>query len=180
MHTIHGLCRACIGQNLPQVTVLRGKDGFGFTICSDSPVRVQAVDQGSPSHQAGLQQGDSILQLNGLPVEQWKCVDLAQAIRNCHSEISMVVWRSLPVMKPYFEGLIHQPSYKPPAQDGSSPQGKSETRPPLCCRGPRAAWAGAGPGRRARGGSGGWGPCGGTRGRSQTTRPGRTHSKARG
>ena len=64
-----------------QVTVLRGKDGYGFTICSDSPVRVQAVDPGSPAHQAGLQQGDSILQLNGLPVEQWKCVDLAQAIR---------------------------------------------------------------------------------------------------
>ncbi|KAG5281590.1 hypothetical protein AALO_G00074040 [Alosa alosa] len=30
------------------VTVLRGKDGYGFTICSDSPVRVQAVDPGDP------------------------------------------------------------------------------------------------------------------------------------
>lgn len=29
-----------------QVTILRGKDGYGFTICSDSPVRVQAVDPG--------------------------------------------------------------------------------------------------------------------------------------
>lgn len=30
-----------------QVTILRGKDGYGFTICSDSPVRVQAVDPGN-------------------------------------------------------------------------------------------------------------------------------------
>ena len=29
-----------------QVIILRGKDGYGFTICSDSPVRVQAVDPG--------------------------------------------------------------------------------------------------------------------------------------
>ena len=29
-----------------QVNVIRGKDGFGFTICSDCPVRVQAVDSG--------------------------------------------------------------------------------------------------------------------------------------
>lgn len=29
-----------------QVSVLRGSDGFGFTIFSDHPVRVQAVDPG--------------------------------------------------------------------------------------------------------------------------------------
>lgn len=29
-----------------QVNIVRGKDGFGFTICSDCPVKVQAVDSG--------------------------------------------------------------------------------------------------------------------------------------
>ncbi|VFV41428.1 regulator of g-protein signaling 3 [Lynx pardinus] len=29
-----------------KITIPRGKDGFGFTICCDSPVRVQAVDSG--------------------------------------------------------------------------------------------------------------------------------------
>lgn len=29
-----------------QITIPRGSDGFGFTICCDSPVRVQAVDSG--------------------------------------------------------------------------------------------------------------------------------------
>lgn len=36
---------------------------------------------GGPAHQAGLQQLDTVLQLNGQPVEHWKCVDLAHAIR---------------------------------------------------------------------------------------------------
>lgn len=36
---------------------------------------------GGPAHQAGLCQGDAVLQLNGRPVETWKCVDVAQAIR---------------------------------------------------------------------------------------------------
>ncbi|XP_029960656.1 regulator of G-protein signaling 3-like isoform X2 [Salarias fasciatus] len=78
------------------VSVVRGNDGFGFTICSDCPVRVQAVDAGGPAHRSGLLQGDSILQLNGVPVETWKCADLAHAIRSCPSQIVLVVWRGLP------------------------------------------------------------------------------------
>ncbi|KAF7687277.1 hypothetical protein HF521_014505 [Silurus meridionalis] len=107
------------------VTILRGKDGFGFTICSDSPVRVQAVDPGGPAHHAGLQQLDTVLQLNGQPVEHWKCVDLAHAIRNCRNEITVVVWRTMPVMKPYYEGLIHRPSYKTSGFDPLSPATKN-------------------------------------------------------
>ncbi|XP_030647633.1 regulator of G-protein signaling 3 [Chanos chanos] len=135
MHTIHGLCRFCIERNLPQVTILRGKDGYGFTIFSDSPVRVQAVDPGGPAHQAGLQQLDTVLQLNGQPVEHWKCVDLAHAIRNCRSEITVVVWRTVPVMKPYYEGLIHRPSYKASGFDTLSPVAKKQDKtPPLLSR----------------------------------------------
>ncbi|XP_017307994.1 regulator of G-protein signaling 3 isoform X2 [Ictalurus punctatus] len=117
------------------VTILRGKDGFGFTICSDSPVRVQAVDPGGPAHQAGLQQLDTVLQLNGQPVEHWKCVDLAHAIRNCRNEITVVVWRTMPVMKPYYEGLIHRPSYKTSGFDSLSPTTKTQNKtPPLLSR----------------------------------------------
>ncbi|KAM8760934.1 regulator of G-protein signaling 3-like isoform 1-T1 [Acanthopagrus schlegelii] len=87
------------------VNVIRGKDGFGFTICSDCPVRVQAVDSGGPAHQSGLRQGDSVLQLNGLPVETWKCVDLAHAIRSCPSQIMLVVWRGLPELRSGCEAL---------------------------------------------------------------------------
>uniref|UniRef100_A0A3Q2WZB1 PDZ domain-containing protein n=1 Tax=Haplochromis burtoni TaxID=8153 RepID=A0A3Q2WZB1_HAPBU len=117
-----------------EVSIARGKDGFGFTICSDCPVRVQAVDPGEkdnsttavrhpvhsqvintwlsslliggPAHQSGLRQGDSVLQLNGLPVETWKCVDLAHAIRSCQSQIVLVVWRSLPEVRSACDAML--------------------------------------------------------------------------
>ncbi|CAL8317323.1 unnamed protein product [Lota lota] len=103
------------------VNILRGKDGYGFTICSDSPVRVQAVDPGGPADQAGLQHLDTVLQLNGQPVEQWKCIDLANAIRSSSNEIRLVVWRTGPTAKPSFEGLLQRPSYKPSTYDPPSP-----------------------------------------------------------
>ncbi|XP_056875888.1 regulator of G-protein signaling 3a isoform X3 [Takifugu flavidus] len=111
------------------VTILRGKDGYGFTICSDSPVRVQAVDPGGPADQAGLQQLDTLLQLNGQPVEQWKCVDLAHAISSAN-EITVVVWRTGPSAKPSFEGLIHHPSYKPSASNYDAPSPPTRRRAP--------------------------------------------------
>ncbi|XP_061655884.1 regulator of G-protein signaling 3a isoform X5 [Phyllopteryx taeniolatus] len=112
------------------VTILRGKDGYGFTICSDSPVRVQAVDPGGPADQAGLQQLDTLLQLDGQPVEQWKCADLAHAIRNSANEITVVVWRSGPSAKPNFEGLIHRPSYKPSTSNYEKPSPPARQRAP--------------------------------------------------
>ncbi|XP_049435747.1 regulator of G-protein signaling 3-like [Epinephelus fuscoguttatus] len=93
------------------VSVVRGKDGFGFTICCDCPVRVQAVDPGGPAHQAGLRQGDSILQLNGLPVETWKCVDVAHAIRSCSSQIMLVVWRGPPELRTGNDVLLRPPTH---------------------------------------------------------------------
>uniref|UniRef100_A0A4W5L014 PDZ domain-containing protein n=1 Tax=Hucho hucho TaxID=62062 RepID=A0A4W5L014_9TELE len=71
------------------------------------------LSQGGPADQAGLQQLDTVLQLNGQPVEQWKCVEVAHAIRNSSNEIKVVVWRTGSAAKPSFEGLIHRPSYKP-------------------------------------------------------------------
>ncbi|KAK1884246.1 Regulator of G-protein signaling 3 [Dissostichus eleginoides] len=130
IHTIHGLCHLCIGCRLPQVNILRGKDGFGFTICSDSPVRVQAVDPGGPADQAGLQHLDTLLQLNGQPVEQWKCVDLAHAIRNSGNEAKLVVWRTGPSAKPNFDGLIHRPSYNPSTSNYDAPSPPTRRRVP--------------------------------------------------
>ncbi|TRY65423.1 hypothetical protein DNTS_004218, partial [Danionella cerebrum] len=130
-----------------KVTVLRGKDGFGFTICSDSPVRIQAVDPGKrflivfslfrasgPADQAGLQKSDTVLQLNGQPVKHWKCVDLAYAIRNSLREITVVVWRTGLSVKTQFEGLIHNPSYKYSNYDTPASPAKvkrSEKVPPV-------------------------------------------------
>ncbi|XP_076010396.1 regulator of G-protein signaling 3-like isoform X2 [Genypterus blacodes] len=94
------------------VSIIRGKDGFGFTICSDCPVRVQEVDPGSPAHVAGLRQSDWLLQLNGVPVETWKCAELAHAIRTCPSHIVLVVWRGVSEVRCGGEALL-----RPPAAD---------------------------------------------------------------
>ncbi|XP_039200816.1 regulator of G-protein signaling 3 isoform X4 [Crotalus tigris] len=95
-----------------QISIPRGKNGFGFTICCDSPVRVQAVDSGGPADKAGLQQLDTVLRLNQQPVEAWKCVELAHEIRNCPQEIILLVWRIVPQVKPSPPGVTRHPSCK--------------------------------------------------------------------
>ncbi|XP_054853543.1 regulator of G-protein signaling 3 isoform X2 [Eublepharis macularius] len=108
-----------------KITIPRGKNGFGFTICCDSPVRVQAVDSGGPAEKAGLQQLDTVLQLNEQPVEHWKCVELAHEIRNCSQEIILLVWRIVPRVKPGLEGVIRRSSCKS-TYDLQSPPNKRE------------------------------------------------------
>lgn len=39
------------------------------------------LSAGGPAEKAGLQQLDTVLQLNEQPVEHWKCVELAHEIR---------------------------------------------------------------------------------------------------
>ncbi|XP_068067688.1 regulator of G-protein signaling 3 isoform X1 [Anomalospiza imberbis] len=112
-----------------KITIPRGTDGFGFTICCDAPVRVQAVDSGGPAEKAGLQQLDTVLQLNEQPVEHWKCVELAHEIRNCPTEIILLVWRLVPQVKPAHEGMTRRSSCKS-AYDLQSPPNKREKNGP--------------------------------------------------
>ncbi|XP_054545350.1 regulator of G-protein signaling 3 isoform X3 [Talpa occidentalis] len=113
------------GQKL-KITIPRGKDGFGFTICCDSPVRVQAVDSGGPAERAGLQQLDTVLQLNERPVEHWKCVELAHEIRSCPSEIILLVWRMVPQVKPGPDGGVLRRASCKSTHDLQSPPNKRE------------------------------------------------------
>ncbi|XP_029775695.1 regulator of G-protein signaling 3 isoform X1 [Suricata suricatta] len=113
------------GENL-KITIQRGKDGFGFTICCDSPVRVQAVDSGGPAERAGLQQLDTVLQLNERPVEHWKCVELAHEIRSCPSEIILLVWRMVPQVKPGPDGGVLRRASCKSTHDLQSPPNKRE------------------------------------------------------
>nr|XP_054502177.1 regulator of G-protein signaling 3 isoform X1 [Agelaius phoeniceus] len=112
-----------------KITIPRGTDGFGFTICCDAPVRVQAVDSGGPAEKAGLQQLDTVLQLNEQPVEHWKCVELAHEIRNCPTEIILLVWRLVPQVKPAHEAMPRRSSCKS-AYDLQSPPQKREKSGP--------------------------------------------------
>uniref|UniRef100_A0A452F0E1 Regulator of G protein signaling 3 n=1 Tax=Capra hircus TaxID=9925 RepID=A0A452F0E1_CAPHI len=118
-----------------KITIPRGKDGFGFTICCDSPVRVQAVDSGGPAEQAGLQQLDTVLRLNERPVEHWKCVELAHEIRSCPSEIVLLVWRMVPQVKPGPDGGVLRRASCKSTLDLLSPPNKREKN---CAHGAQA------------------------------------------
>ncbi|KAF6328041.1 regulator of G protein signaling 3 [Rhinolophus ferrumequinum] len=126
MNRFHGLCKVCSERRYRQITIPRGKDGFGFTICCDSPVRVQAVDSGGPAERAGLQQLDTVLQLNERPVEHWKCVELAHEIRSCPSEIILLVWRMVPQIKPGPDGGVLRRASCKSTHDLQSPPNKRE------------------------------------------------------
>uniref|UniRef100_A0A8D2DP84 Regulator of G-protein signaling 3 n=1 Tax=Sciurus vulgaris TaxID=55149 RepID=A0A8D2DP84_SCIVU len=126
MNRFNGLCKVCSERRYRQITIPRGKDGFGFTICCDSPVRVQAVDSGGPAERAGLQQLDTVLQLNERPVEHWKCVELAHEIRSCPGEIILLVWRMVPQIKPGPDGGVLRRASCKSAHDLQSPPNKRE------------------------------------------------------
>ncbi|XP_036914992.1 regulator of G-protein signaling 3 isoform X3 [Sturnira hondurensis] len=126
MNRFNGLCKVCSERRYRQITIQRGKDGFGFTICCDSPVRVQAVDSGGPADRAGLQQLDTVLQLNERPVEHWKCVELAHEIRSCPSEIILLVWRMVPQVKPGPDGGVLRRASCKSTHDLQSPPNKRE------------------------------------------------------
>ncbi|XP_036607146.1 regulator of G-protein signaling 3 isoform X2 [Trichosurus vulpecula] len=126
MNRFNGLCKVCSERRYRQITIPRGRDGFGFTICCDSPVRVQAVDSGGPAERAGLQQLDTVLQLNEQPVEHWKCVELAHEIRNCPGEIILLVWRIIPQIKPGPDGGVLRRASCKSAHDLQSPPNKRE------------------------------------------------------
>ncbi|XP_051835949.1 regulator of G-protein signaling 3 isoform X7 [Antechinus flavipes] len=126
MNRFNGLCKVCSERRYRQITIPRGRDGFGFTICCDSPVRVQAVDSGGPAERAGLQQLDTVLQLNEQPVEHWKCVELAHEIRNCPGEIILLVWRIIPQIKPGPDGGVLRRASCKSTHDLQSPPNKRE------------------------------------------------------
>ncbi|KAM9370927.1 regulator of G-protein signaling 3 isoform 2-T2 [Phaethornis superciliosus] len=130
MNRFNGLCKVCSERRYRQITIPRGSDGFGFTICCDSPVRVQAVDSGGPAEKAGLQQLDTVLQLNEQPVEHWKCVELAHEIRNCPTEIILLVWRLVPQVKSGHEAMIRRSSCKYDLQSPPNKREKNSTGPP--------------------------------------------------
>lgn len=50
-------------------------------LCPAGDWHLSLLSVGGPAEKAGLQQLDTVLQLNEQPVEHWKCVELAHEIR---------------------------------------------------------------------------------------------------
>eukprot|EP00051_Salpingoeca_urceolata_P018394 m.257754 g.257754 ORF g.257754 m.257754 type:complete len:994 (+) comp19184_c4_seq1:117-3098(+) len=57
------------------------KQPFGFTLSGDAPVRVGAIDAGSPAQLAGIRPGDAIWQVNGVTVTHASHSEVVQLVR---------------------------------------------------------------------------------------------------
>lgn len=69
------------GMESMQITVRRGKNGFGFSVVEACPVRVGRVDGASPAESAGLQPGDIIIHLNKQNVSRSTATSVAKLVK---------------------------------------------------------------------------------------------------
>ncbi|XP_070532718.1 uncharacterized protein [Ptychodera flava] len=75
------------------ITVLQGKQGYGFTILDTSPVRVGKVDAGGLAEQAGLQMGDVLIRINKYHVARSSCSEIIGIVKNAPGHLRIVIER---------------------------------------------------------------------------------------
>ncbi|XP_077987050.1 regulator of G-protein signaling 3-like [Glandiceps talaboti] len=75
------------------MTIMQGKQGYGFTILDTTPVRVGKVDQGGPAEQVGLQMGDILIRINKYHVERLPCPDIITIVKNAPGHLRIVIER---------------------------------------------------------------------------------------
>ncbi|KAL3872428.1 hypothetical protein ACJMK2_040355 [Sinanodonta woodiana] len=71
------------------LTVHRGKGGFGFTLVESCPVKVGRVDRGSRASETDLREHDAIVRVNGVNVSRSTSVSVAKLIKNSGSMVTL-------------------------------------------------------------------------------------------
>ena len=66
---------------LPQISIPKGKNGFGFTFVGELPPKVGRVDRASPAEQAGIKKGDLVIKVNGQNVSRSSCEGVAHLVK---------------------------------------------------------------------------------------------------
>ena len=64
-----------------QLIINRGNAGYGFTVTGSCPVKVGSVRVWGASHEAGLQEGDFFVRINGLNVSRSSVESVAKIVR---------------------------------------------------------------------------------------------------
>ncbi|XP_037781086.1 uncharacterized protein LOC119577575 [Penaeus monodon] len=75
------------------VTVVRGNQGFGFSVAWTKPPRVERVEPGLPAEQAGLKPGDYIIFVGQFNVVKYEEEQVLDIIRDSGDVLSMEVYR---------------------------------------------------------------------------------------
>lgn len=73
------------------VEVIRGPNGFGFTISGQQPCILSCIVANSPADQAGLRAGDFLISVNGVSVSKITHDAVVNLIGNCVSPIRMTI-----------------------------------------------------------------------------------------
>lgn len=73
------------------VEVMRGPNGFGFTISGQQPCILSCIVSNSPADLAGLRAGDFLISVNGVSVSKITHDAIVNLIGNCVSPIKMTV-----------------------------------------------------------------------------------------
>lgn len=73
------------------VEVMRGPNGFGFTISGQQPCILSCIVSNSPADLAGLRAGDFLISVNGVSVSKITHDAIVNLIGNCCGPIKMTV-----------------------------------------------------------------------------------------
>lgn len=73
------------------VEVLRGSNGFGFTISGQQPCILSCIVANSPADHAGLRAGDFLISVNGISVSKITHDAVVNLIGNCVGPIKMTI-----------------------------------------------------------------------------------------
>ncbi|KAJ8978979.1 hypothetical protein NQ317_001452 [Molorchus minor] len=73
------------------VEVVRGPNGFGFTISGQQPCILSCIVSNSPADQAGLRAGDFLISVNGVSVSKMAHDAVVGLIGNCIGPIKMTI-----------------------------------------------------------------------------------------
>nr|KAG5693409.1 hypothetical protein BaRGS_009882 [Batillaria attramentaria] len=82
-----------IGLEPVTVSMARGKNGFGFSVVEEFPVKVGRVDLASPAESAGLKQGDYIIKVNNQNVSRSTVVSVAKLVKKSGPSLLLHVQR---------------------------------------------------------------------------------------
>ncbi|XP_071534784.1 uncharacterized protein [Panulirus ornatus] len=75
------------------ITVVRGNQGFGFSVAWTKPPRVERVEEGLPADQAGLKPGDYIIFVSHYNVVKFDEDSVLDIIRECGDTLPLEVYR---------------------------------------------------------------------------------------
>ncbi|XP_071842213.1 rho guanine nucleotide exchange factor 11-like isoform X4 [Apostichopus japonicus] len=73
------------------VIVQRDERGYGLTVSGDNPVRIQSVKPGGPASKGGVQEGDTIIKVNGTLVTSSNHAEVVKLIKAAGSFVALTL-----------------------------------------------------------------------------------------